>query len=286
MRRLVYLFMSLSTLQAAEILVHGHRGARAVLPENTLVAFEHAIAVGVDVLELDLAVTKDNVLVVSHDPHLNTTLCVNAPPKTAIRTLTLAEVKRYDCGTLKNPDFPKQQAVPGTVIPTLDEVLALAPRGKFGFNIETKISPKHPELAPSPEEFARLVFEAVKKRDLVSRVTLQSFDFRTLHAMKKLAPEMRLAALYEGAPKSFVAIAREAGATVVSPRFNLVTKAEVDAAHKAGLTVIPWTPNTRTEWQRLIDCGVDEIITDDPAELISFLRGSRADQKPGRKSSK
>jgi glycerophosphoryl diester phosphodiesterase len=282
MGRLLFTLMSLSTLAPGEILVHGHRGARAVLPENTLPAFEHAIAVGVDFLELDLAVTKDNVVVVSHDPHVNTTICKDAPPNAAIRQMTLAEVKRFDCGALKNPAYPKQKPVAGTSIPTLDEVLALAPRGKFGFNIETKISPKQPELGPSPEEFARLVFEVVKKHGLVSRVTLQSFDFRTLHAMKKLAPEMRLAALYEGAPKSFVEIAREAGSSAVSPQFKLVTKAEVDAAHQAGLTVIPWTPNTRQEWRRLIDCNVDEIITDDPGELLSFLQARPGGRKPSR----
>jgi glycerophosphoryl diester phosphodiesterase len=258
---------------ASAVLVHGHRGARAVLPENTLPAFEYAIAAGVDVLELDLAVTKDNVLVVSHDPHVNPVICKDAPPDLAIRQLTLAELRRFDCGALQNPAFPKQKPVPGTRIPTLDEVLALAPRGKFDFNIETKIFAKHPELTPSPEEFARLLLDAVKKRNLVPRVIVQSFDFRTLHAMKKLNGSIRLSALYEGPePKSFVEIAREAGARIVSPRYNLVTKAEVEAAHRAKLQVVPWTANTREDWQRLLDCGVDAIISDDPAELIAFLK--------------
>jgi glycerophosphoryl diester phosphodiesterase len=257
---------------SAGVLVHGHRGARGVLPENTLPAFEYAIKAGVDALELDLAVTRDNVLVVSHDPHVNPAICKDAPANLAIRRLTLTELKRFDCGALKNPLFPHQKPVPGTTIPTLDDVLALASRGSFDFNIETKISPMHPELAPPPEEFARLVLQAVKQRGLVARVILQSFDFRTLHAMKKLEPAMRLSALYEGPPKSFVAIAREAGAGIVSPRYNLVTKAEVEDAHKAGLQVVPWTPNTPEEWQRMIDCGVDAIISDYPAELIELQK--------------
>lgn len=252
------------------VLVHGHRGARAVMPENTLPAFEYAIAEGADVLELDLAVTKDDILVVSHDPHVNPTLCKDAPPKLAIRTLTLEELKRFDCGALQNPLFPKQKPVPGTSIPTLGEVFALSNRGAFEFNIETKIFANEPELAPSPEEFAKLVFEMVTRHSLENRVIVQSFDFRTLHAMKKLAPQLRLSALYEGEPKSFVAIAKEAGADIISPKFNLVTKQQVAAAHRAKLQVIPWTANTPKEWQRLIDCGVDAIITDDPAELIAF----------------
>jgi glycerophosphoryl diester phosphodiesterase len=90
--------------------------------------------------------------------------------------------------------------------------------------------------------------------------------------MKKLAPSIRLAALYEGAPKSFVEIAKEAGAGIVSPQFRLVTPEQVKAAHAAGLTVIPWTANTPADWDRLIAAGVDEIITDDPAALIAHLK--------------
>lgn len=178
--------------------MHGHRGARTVLPENTIPAFEHAIRAGADYIELDLAVTKDNVLVVSHDPHLNPTLCKVSEPNLAIRALTLKQVKEFDCGSLTNPQFPEQKAVPGTKIPTLDEVLALAGSGNFHFNIEIKSSPKHPELTPSPAEFAKLVLEAVKRHGLEKRVLLQSFDFRPLHAMKKIAPWMPMSALYSG----------------------------------------------------------------------------------------
>ena len=269
LRLLAVIMFSLNVL-ASDVLIHGHRGARAVRPENTIPAFEYAISAGVDVLELDLAVTSDNVLVVSHDPHVNPVLCKDAPPKLAIRELTLEELRRFDCGALANPAFPKQEPVPGTTIPTLGEVFALSNRGDFEFNIETKIFAKEPQLAPSPEDFARLVFEMVTRHRLEDRVILQSFDFRTLHAMKKLSSKIRLSALYEGPAKSFVSIAREAGAQIISPQYKLVTKPQVDAAHKAGLQVVPWTANTPEAWQRLLDCGVDAIITDDPAELIAF----------------
>src|SRR6266481_59544 len=139
--------------------VHGHRGARAMRPENTIPAFEYAIAAGADVLELDMSVTRDNVVVVSHDPYLEPPICTGPAPRAAIRQLTLAEVKQWDCGVKQNPAFPKQHTVPGTRIPALDEVFALAPKGKFEFNIETKIFAEHPELTPPPEEFARLVLE-------------------------------------------------------------------------------------------------------------------------------
>lgn len=252
--------------------VQGHRGARALRPENTLPAFEYAIAQGVDALELDMAVTRDNVIVVSHDPYLEPPVCTGPQPKATIRELTLAEVKKWDCGAQRNPAFPRQQPVPGTRMPTLDEVFALAPKGTFLFNIETKSFPDHPELTPAPEEFSRMVLEKIRAHHLESRVILQSFDFRTLHAMKKLAPEIRLAALYSGPAKSFVEIAREAGAGIISPAFALVTPEQVKTSHAAGLEVIPWTPDTPADWDRLIAAGVDSIITDDPAGLIEHLK--------------
>jgi glycerophosphoryl diester phosphodiesterase len=272
------ILLSLSAVMAVsgadapkKILVHGHRGARAMRPENTLPAFEYAIAAGADVLELDLAVTKDNVLVVSHDPMLHPPICTGPQPEAVIRQLTLAEVRKWDCGATRNPAFATQQPVPGTRVPTLDEVFSLAPQGTFLFNVETKIFADRPELTPSPEEFVRLLLDQVRKHRLESRVILQSFDFRTLHAMKRLAPDIQLSALYEGAPRSFTDLAKEAGAGIVSPQFQLVTRERVRAAHAAGIQVVPWTADTPQDWDRLIAAGVDAIITDDPAGLLAHL---------------
>ena len=258
---------------APRIQVHGHRGARSVRPENTLPAFEYAISVGADALELDLAVTKDGVLVVSHDPTMNLKICKGPGGETAIHKLTLAQVREWDCGTLKNPEFKDQQPVPGTKIPTFDEVLALASKGAFWFNIETKSDPKHPDLAPEPRIFAQLVADAVRKHKLEKRVMIQSFDFRTLIALKEIAPELPLSALYGGMPKDFVAISKEAGGTkIISPHHMLVTKGKVRKAHEAGIQVVPWTANTAGVWDRLIGDGVDAIITDDPGALIEHLK--------------
>jgi glycerophosphoryl diester phosphodiesterase len=269
--------LPVSVLNAAElpsgrIEVHGHRGARGMRPENTLPAFEYAIAQGADVLELDTGVTKDGVVVVSHDPLLSAPVCTGPKDHAPIRELTLAEVKQYDCGGTKNPQFAEQQPVAGTRMPTLDEVLALAPKGTFKFNIETKITPDHPELAPPPAEFVRLLLAVIRKHHLESRVILQSFDYRTLHEMKKQAPEIKLAALYVGKPKSFLEIMKESGADMVSPVYQLTTPEEVAAAHKAGFPVVPWTPNKPEEWDRLIAAKVDAIITDYPAALIAHLK--------------
>ena len=264
---------------APSIQVHGHRGARAVRPENSLPAFTYAIEQGVDVLELDLAVTKDDVLVVSHDAHMNPAFCAGpAGSQTLIRQMTLAELQQWDCGARANPAFPKQQAVPGTRVPTLQQVFDLvkAKGAKVEFNIETKISPARPDQTPSPERFAELVRDVVRANGLTSRVILQSFDFRTLHAMKRLEPAMRLSALYPNSTKeahrTLLDLARESGAGIISPQFKTVKADEVAAAHKAGLVIVPWTANTPAEWDPLIAAQVDAIISDDPAALIAYLK--------------
>ena len=256
------------------ILVHGHRGARARRPENTLPAFEYAIAQGVDALEMDMAVTKDNVIVISHDPILEPPVCTGPQKSAVIHQLTLAEVRQWDCGAVQNPRFPTQQTVPGTRMPTLDDVFRLAPRGSFDYNIETKSFADKPEYTPPPEEFAHMVLQKIRQYKLEKRIILQSFDFRTLVAMRKLAPEIRLSALVENDERDFVAIAATAAnAEIISPDFHLVTPQKVEAAHRAGLQVVPWTADTPADWDMLIQAKVDAIISDDPAELIAYLKG-------------
>ena len=285
------------------ILVHAHRGGRAARPENTIPAFQYGIDNKVDALELDIAVTKDNVLVVSHspyltqphydDPRINAVLtnerhCAGPelPPGTTIHSLTLAQLKQYDCGATTLTAFPKQVAVPHTTIPTFDEVLALAPQGNFDFNVETKIFRNQPDLTPSPEVFVQMIDDAVRKHHLQSRVILQSFDFRTLHAMKKIDPEIRLSALFGQAKydgfmgitehdKTFTHTAEVFGlrkGDFLSPDESLVTPEEVAAAHNAGFKVVPYTSNTPEGWRKLSDAHVDAIITDDPAGLLQWLR--------------
>ena len=255
------------------ILVHGHRGARARRPENTLPAFTYAIEQGVNALEMDMAVTKDNVIVISHDPLLHPPVCSGPQASAVIRQLTLAEVREWDCGAVQNPRFSTQQTIPGTRIPTLDDVFRLASRGTFDYNIETKSFPDKPDYTPPPEEFARMVLEKIRRYKLEKRIILQSFDFRTLVAMRKLEPAIRLSALTESDPREFRAITAEAAnAEIISPEYHLVTAAKVAAAHAAGLEVVPWTVNAPEEWDKLIDAKVDAIISDDPAELIAHLK--------------
>jgi glycerophosphoryl diester phosphodiesterase len=210
---------------------------------------------------------------------MNPAICKGpAGGERSIRKMTLAELHQWDCGAITNPAFPKQVAVPGTRVPTLQEVFDLVKRegSRVHFNIETKIFPSKPELAPSPNRFAQLVLDLVRKNGLTDRVILQSFDFRTLHAMKRLEPKMRLSALYPfdltDAPRSLVELALESGAGIVSPHYSKVRDEEVAAAHRTGLIGVPWTANEPAIWDKLIAAQVDAIISDDPAALIAYLK--------------
>jgi glycerophosphoryl diester phosphodiesterase len=282
--------------------LQGHRGARGLAPENTFAAFARALEIGVTTLETDLAVTKDGVIVLSHDPVLNPDI-VRGPdgqwltaPGPAINGLTLAELKRYDVGRLKPAtkyaqQFAGQTPVDGQRIPTLAELFDLAKSsGKTPrFNIETKLSPEKPDEAPDPETFARLVVAAVRSAGLARRVTIQSFDWRTLMAARRLAPEIETVCLtYEktlqdrvdgGArrPSPWLAgfdpaahggsvprLAAAAGCGTWSPYFRELSPAAVAEAHALSLKVVPWTVNARDDLARVIDMKVDGLITDYP----------------------
>jgi len=226
--------------------VHGHRGARAILPENTVPGFVYAIELGVDAIELDVVVTKDDVVVVSHDGEL--------AGSAVIRKLTLEELHRCDAR-----------------IPTLDEVLSLSDRGPFVFHIEIKTFPEQPGYNPPLDDFAKLVMEQVHRHGLAARSVILSFDFAALHAVRRIDSTIRLSALYEPGERDYVSLAHEAGAQVVSPHYSTVTPEKVKAAQEAGLEVVAWTVNAPEDWRNLMEAEVDAIVADDPAALMAFL---------------
>lgn len=264
----------------AHIEVQGHRGARAVLPEESIAAFTRALEVGVDTLELDVSMTKDDRLVVLHDLRINDALCLDADGKRptsrpAVRSLTLAEIETFDCGTLKNERFPKQTPVPGARIATLAEVFELGAGKNVGFNVEMKSVPAHPELTPAPDVFARAILDEASRHHVLDRMTIQSFDHRMLAAVKRIAPRTPISLLVEGTLPDLVALAENAQAEVVSPNVDWITAPDVRALHARGVRVIPWTANTPEEWSYLVGIGVDGIISDDPAALVEWLRQRR-----------
>jgi glycerophosphoryl diester phosphodiesterase len=284
--------------------IEAHRGGRALRPENTLQSFANALSMGVDTLELDMGVTKDGVIVVSHERGLNPDLArapdgsyVPAPGVPYVK-LTLAEVKKYDVGQIRPGSeyaarFPDQLAVPGTRIPTLAEVFELVRRSgdrHVRLNIETKIDPTHPDESPDPEHFVAAVLELLHGENFTDRVMIESFDWRTLLLVQKQAPQIPTvyltqvqepeANIYLDKPSPWTAgfdpnkyggsvprAVKAAGGAIWSPLYSDVDRQSVRQAHKLGLTVVVWTVNDPKDMARLIDLGVDGIISDRPDVL-------------------
>jgi len=290
--------------------LEGHRGTRGLAPENTLAAFRRALDIGVTTIETDMGVTKDDVVVISHNPNLSPDLVRDpdghwlAGPGPQIRSLTFAELRRYDIGRI-NPtsqyarSFPEQRASDGERFPKLSELFDLAKAsGKpVRFNIETKITPTSGASTPDPAMFARLVLAVVREANVADRVTLQSFDWRTLIEMKRLAPEIETSCLTiqtandntvqqaaDGGPSpwhagfalrdyggSLPALVKAAGCGTWSMFWRNLTPKDLTEAHALGLKVLPWTVNERDQMRSLIDMGVDGIITDYPDRLREVM---------------
>lgn len=264
------------------VAVYGHRGARARRPENTLPAFEYAVRAGVDYLELDLRLTRDGVLVVSHDERLDPELCL-APgggrlaPAPLIADLTAAELRGYDCGTLKNPRFPAQRPAPGAHIPTLAEVFAAVARlekdggPRVQFYIEAKMPLVPAAGDPTPEALAALLLGELRRADVLPRSVVQSFDYRVLSAGRKLEPSLRIAALSRDFMEDLTKTAQRLQADDVAAYRPRVSPGLVAALHRRGVRVVAWTANDPEEWEALLRSRVDGIITDDPEALIGWL---------------
>ncbi len=285
--------------------LQGHRGARGLKPENTLPAFAHALTLGVTTLELDCAITKDGVVVVSHDSTLNPDI-TRAPGGrwlagggSPIRQFTYEELRSFDVGRI-DPEsayakrFPQQQPVDGTRMPRLAEVFALARKAgndTVRFNIETKISPLQGERTVAPDSFAQALIILILKENIASRVTLQSFDWRTLAVVQKEAPQ--IATVYLTAQQSWQdnLLARQAsspwtaplhvsqfngsvprmvkaaGGAVWSPYYGEIAREQVKEAQSLGLKVVVWTVNEPADLRRMIEWRVDGIISDYPNRL-------------------
>ena len=281
--------------------LQGHRGARALLPENSLVGFQRALEIGVTTLELDVAMTKDGVLVVYHDRSLNPDYTrdvagrwLEGTPPT-IHSLTWAEVQGYDIGRLKPgtayaKTFSEQQPVDGTRIPRLSDLFELVKRSgdaTVRFAIETKLSPDHPAETPAPEPFARALVDEVRKAGLAARTQVLSFDWRTLQVVQRIAPEIptvylsiqrRFDNIAAGNPDgsrwtagfqyrdhgSVPRMIKAAGGAYWSVYFADATPALVREAQSLGLKVLVWTVNDPSVMERMLEMGVDGLITDRP----------------------
>ena len=304
------LLISLVASAQKTIDLQGHRGARGLLAENTLPSFALALQAGVSTLELDVVVTRDDVLVISHDPALNPDITRDAQGRFLnsqgpdIRQLTFAQLQSYDVGRI-NPtsryaqNFSAQKGQDGVRIPRLKDLFELVKtqgHTQVKFAIETKITPQRPDQTPEPERFVQLLLQEIKEHGMSERVQILSFDWRTLQVVQKLAPGMptvyltaQLPALDNlgikaGQPSAWTAgvqhaqhgsvpqMIKAAGGTHWSSFWRELDAQNVREAQSLGLKVLAWTVNDRQSMGQMLDLGVDGLVTDRPDIAADLLK--------------
>ena len=295
---------------AKKINAIGHRGAAGLAPENTLSAFKKACEIGVEAVELDVLLTADGKIVVHHDYNLNPEIARTADgewlnrPGPLIKELTLANLKTYDVGRLKpntrySRRFPEQQSVDGEHIPTLGEVISLFkekcdPATQLW--VEIKTNPEKPDLTPAPETVAAAVVHLLRMQNFTGRVRILSFDWRALVHIHKLEPEIPTVYLsLEGRSLNNIKVGqpgaspwmagldiddfsgsipravKAAGGRNWAPFYKHITYGLLNEAHELGIQVYVWTPDKRSDMVRLIEMGIDGIITNRPDILKSVV---------------
>jgi glycerophosphoryl diester phosphodiesterase len=290
--------------------LQGHRGARGLLAENTLPSFALALQAGVSTLELDVVVTRDDVLVISHDPALNPDITRDAQGRFLtskgpdIRQLTFEQLQSYDVGRI-NPTsryaqtFSAQKGQDGVRIPRLKDLFELVKAQGYTqvqFAIETKITPQRPDQTPDPERFVQLLLHEVREHGLQDRVQILSFDWRILQAVQKLAPGMPTVYLTAQLPAldnlgirsgqtsawtagfqhaqhgSVPKMIKAAGGTHWSSFWRELDAQKVREAQSLGLKVLAWTVNDRQSMGQMLDLGVDGLVTDRPDIAAELLK--------------
>jgi glycerophosphoryl diester phosphodiesterase len=284
----LFLLISINAMnQNTTIDIQGHRGARGLLPENTIPAFIKAVELGVHTVELDVVITKDKQVLVSHEPYMSAQICSN-PDGSEIKNekqlniyeMTYEEVKQFDCGSKFHPKFAEQQKIKvhkpllSEAIDAIEAYIARNNLPKVAYNIEIKSTESGSGIYhPQPEEFAQLVVDLVKKKEISDRTIIQSFDVRSIQAVRKIAPEIKISLLVaniKGVDKNIDLL----GFTpeYYSPHFKLINKKAVKKLHEKNIKIAVWTVNEVLDIQKMIDLGVDAIITDYPDRALKVLQ--------------
>jgi glycerophosphoryl diester phosphodiesterase len=280
----VYVLFIPSMMHAQFFDWQGHRGARGLLPENSLPAFRKALELGVNTLELDVVISKDLQVVVSHEPWFSSEICLT-PDGNQIRPeearnhnlfeLDYNEIKKYDCGSLGNPRFPGQKKV-SVQKPLLTDVFRMAEkyckdemRNEIHYNIEIKSNPEWDGIFhPDYRIFSDIVYATIDAYIPWERVTIQSFDFRILRYFHEEYPVVRLSALEESeSDPEKVLESLGFSPEIYSPYYKLLKPRKVEWLHEKGIKVIPWTVNDAKDMIDLVKMGVDGIITDYPDRI-------------------
>lgn len=274
----------------------GHRGARGEAPENTVSAMLRALQDGVRSLEMDVVISADSVVLLSHEPFFNPQICLDSSgaelPERGLEPynlyrLSFASIQKFDCGSKGHPDFPGQESY-FAAKPSLLELISRAEEASLTmnrpapfYNIEIKSRPEWDGLYhPKVSQYVDLVMAVIKQAGISERSLIQSFDMRALRELHQRYPQQRLALLVEEEdPRQPAALLADLGfqPEVYSPHFRRLTAAKVSDLRTQKMQVIPWTVNEIEEAQKLMEWGVDGIISDYPARLISALgRSSNA----------
>ena len=285
---------ALQLLSATQIkklpIVHAHRGGAAIYPENTIPAMLHAVEIGVPMLELDLHVTRDSQVVVSHDAYMNPIkalkpngeeIPIDSARMYSIYSMTYDSLKRYDVGSRPNPAFPNRKNLKCSVplVSDLIDSVEHSTQSKglcpVGYNIEIKSWPdKDGIYSPDYRTFADLCMRVLLSKNLGDRLLLQCFDPRTLNYVHEKYPNVRLSYLVEDMTVDFEELMKRINFVpqVISPNHAMVDSAFMDKSRKLGMEVAPWTVDEKDEILRLRTLGVDAIITNRPDSVMTWLK--------------
>lgn len=269
--------------------IQGHRGCRGLLPENTIPAFLKAVELGVTTLELDVVISQDKQVVVSHEPFLSHVIC-RTPAGEAVEDedekhynlyeMTYDAIAQCDCGSRPHPQFPEQENFAAykpllrDVIDTVEQFIASNGYEPLFYNIETKSSEAGDDVFhPKPAEFTDLLLSVLSEKDLQNRVVIQSFDVRTLQEIKKKKPELSLALLIGNSEPAQQNLNKLGFIpTIYSPYYKLVDADLMELAKQKGMQIIPWTVNEPEDMMNMVEMGVDGIISDYPDRVVAIIK--------------
>jgi glycerophosphoryl diester phosphodiesterase len=273
-------------LKAFEI--QGHRGARGLYPENTIPAFIEAVNHGAHTLEMDVVVSKDNSIVVSHEPWMSEIICAgpngkelqkNSAQQYNLYNMNYAEIKLFDCGMRENPEFPLQKKIPAhkpLLSQVIYEVESHIKRNKLAsvnYNIEIKSEAEHVTIFyPEPAAYVQLLYTELKKLNLLSKVILQSFDVQIMNEINKTDPDIITSLLVENSESLQANLGKlNFTPSIYGPDFNFVTEEMIKELHAKKIKLIPWTVNEEKDVMRLFEWGADGIISDYPDRAMKIL---------------
>ncbi len=266
--------------------IQGHRGCRGYYPENTGKGFLKAMEMGITTLEMDVVISADNQVLLSHEPFMNHEICLTPEGKEItelqersfnIYQMNYAEIVKFDCGSKIHPRFEQQEKVK-EVKPLLRDVIQLIEKSKpdgkkIYYNIETKTQKLTDAIFhPKPELFVELLMQEIKNAGIEKQVIIQSFDVRTLQVLHKKYPKIKTALLIENTLTFNENIALLGfQPTIYSPAFKLADMDLLIACKKDGIKLIPWTVNEYADIEKMILCGVDGIISDYPDRVLKVI---------------